>query len=109
MNRRPPRSTLFPYTTLFRSCDRIIGDEETPRALRTRSGLVMMEEQLAKGGTITRQEMQDLLFSDRQYAGELTRGDVVAMCKAFPGGYAPSEKGPVAVGNACDEIGRAHV
>src|SRR3989454_11030013 len=23
MIRRPPRSTLFPYTTLFRSCDRI--------------------------------------------------------------------------------------
>src|SRR5574340_502831 len=26
MIRRPPRSTLFPYTTLFRSC---IGNEET--------------------------------------------------------------------------------
>src|SRR3989442_7485454 len=24
MIRRPPRSTLFPYTTLFRSCDAII-------------------------------------------------------------------------------------
>src|SRR3712207_8148273 len=24
MIRRPPRSTLFPYTTLFRSCDKII-------------------------------------------------------------------------------------
>src|SRR5437762_10437434 len=23
MIRRPPRSTLFPYTTLFRSCDRL--------------------------------------------------------------------------------------
>src|SRR2546429_6505370 len=23
MIRRPPRSTLFPYTTLFRSCDRV--------------------------------------------------------------------------------------
>ncbi|MCU1672662.1 MAG: hypothetical protein JWN77_775 [Frankiales bacterium] len=85
---------------------KIIGDEGTPRALRTRSGLVMMEEQLAKGGTITRQEMQDLLFSDRQHAAELTRDDVVAMCKAFPGGYAPSEKGPVAVGNACDVLAK---
>src|SRR5436309_7610106 len=26
MIRRPPRSTLFPYTTLFRSDDRVIGD-----------------------------------------------------------------------------------
>src|SRR5882757_2507159 len=29
MIRRPPRSTLFPYTTLFRSCDRV----RPPRAL----------------------------------------------------------------------------
>src|SRR2546422_1684510 len=26
MIRRPPRSTLFPYTTLFRSHDRLIGE-----------------------------------------------------------------------------------
>src|SRR2546429_4534533 len=26
MIRRPPRSTLFPYTTLFRSVDRVVGD-----------------------------------------------------------------------------------
>src|SRR3712207_8861856 len=31
MIRRPPRSTLFPYTTLFRSEDRIRGGRE-PRA-----------------------------------------------------------------------------
>src|SRR4051812_50163579 len=32
MIRRPPRSTLFPYTTLFRSpC---VGDEAAPRARR---------------------------------------------------------------------------
>jgi acyl-homoserine-lactone acylase len=83
--------------------DKIIGDEGTPRTLRTRSGLVMMEEQLKKGG-MTRQDMQDLLFSDRQYAGELTRDDVVEMCRAFPGGYAPSEQGPVEVGKACDVL-----
>src|SRR2546426_4643735 len=27
MIRRPPRSTLFPYTTLFRSCARLQGDD----------------------------------------------------------------------------------
>src|SRR5207244_11985924 len=31
--RRPPRSTLFPYTTLFRSCDR-----RTHRPARRRAG-----------------------------------------------------------------------
>src|SRR3712207_8954912 len=33
MIRRPPRSTLFPYTTLFRS-----GDDARARAARTRAG-----------------------------------------------------------------------
>src|SRR3712207_7788800 len=32
MIRRPPRSTLFPYTTLFRSVDRILGDAAGERA-----------------------------------------------------------------------------
>jgi len=85
---------------------RIIGDEGTTRALRTRSGLVMVEEKLKGGGTITRQEMQDLLYDDRQHAAELTRNDVVAMCKGFPGGFAPSEKGPVAVGKSCDVLAK---
>src|SRR2546425_11480528 len=34
MIRRPPRSTLFPYTTLFRSGDRRIRTEPDPRAVR---------------------------------------------------------------------------
>src|SRR5215216_7723965 len=36
MIRRPPRSTLFPYTTLFRSCDRAAhtADPDPPRADR---------------------------------------------------------------------------
>src|SRR3712207_1819985 len=28
MIRRPPRSTLFPYTTLFRSCDILVGTRQ---------------------------------------------------------------------------------
>src|SRR5689334_24358374 len=32
MMRRPPRSTLFPYTTLFRSCDRAGGRGADRRA-----------------------------------------------------------------------------
>src|SRR2546422_7137516 len=31
MIRRPPRSTLFPYTTLFRS--RLVGDHDAPQPL----------------------------------------------------------------------------
>src|SRR3712207_7212730 len=33
MIRRPPRSTLFPYTTLFRSCLALIGDADGGEAL----------------------------------------------------------------------------
>src|SRR5690242_21543059 len=32
MIRRPPRSTLFPYTTLFRSVDRVEGQRRLARA-----------------------------------------------------------------------------
>jgi acyl-homoserine-lactone acylase len=83
---------------------RIIGDEKTARTLRTRAGLVMVEEGLAEGGRFTRQELQDMLFSSRQHAAEVTADDVVAMCRAFPGGIAPSSSGPVAVGGSCDVL-----
>src|SRR5689334_23545483 len=36
MIRRPPRSTLFPYTTLFRSPDRVLEDLHPVRALHER-------------------------------------------------------------------------
>jgi acyl-homoserine-lactone acylase len=88
---------------------RIIGDERTARSLRTRIGLLMTQartdgsDHLGPPG-FTRQDMQNMVFSDRQYGGELTRDDAVAMCRSFPGGNAPSSNGPVPVGNACDVL-----
>ncbi|MGZ6826783.1 MAG: penicillin acylase family protein, partial [Mycobacteriales bacterium] len=82
---------------------RIIGEERSERTTRTRSGLTMVAQQLAKG-RFTRQALQDLLFSDRQYSWEITKPDVLAMCTGFPGGFAPSASGPVAVGKACDVL-----
>jgi acyl-homoserine-lactone acylase len=47
--------------------------------------------------------MQNMVFSDIQYGGELVRSDLVSMCRSFPGGMAPTSSGsPVAVGNACN-------
>src|SRR5438477_9394331 len=57
MIRRPPRSTLFPYTTLFRSCDqllhflaryhhqigKLIDDDDDVRKLLQRLGLGRVE------------------------------------------------------------------
>src|SRR3712207_8410430 len=37
MIRRPPRSTLFPYTTLFRSPDARAGQRATPHGAATRA------------------------------------------------------------------------
>ncbi len=87
----------------------IIGDEGTARTLRTRIGLVMTKTRIdgtdgKAGKGFTRQDLQDLVFSDRSYAGEMGRDDVVAMCRSFPGGQAPSSSGPVDVGNACDVL-----
>jgi acyl-homoserine-lactone acylase len=82
---------------------RIIGDENTERSLRTRIGLIMTQQQVDNGG-FTLQDMQNEVFGDRQYGGELVRDEAVNMCRAFPGGMAPSSKGSVAVGEACNVL-----
>lgn len=91
---------------------RIIGDEGAARGLRTRIGLIMTQgradgsDRRGRPG-FTRQDMQDMVFSDRQYAGELTRDALVGMCRSFSGGQAPTSSGaPVPVGSACDVLAR---
>jgi acyl-homoserine-lactone acylase len=59
---------------------RIVGDEETERTLRTRIGLKMTQE-IIDGGGFTRKKMQDMVFNNRQFAGELTRDQLVEMCR----------------------------
>src|SRR2546430_5704330 len=54
MIRRPPRSTLFPYTTLFRSKVRYPGTEITPAAFEAQ-----MKELKDRGITVI--GLQDLL------------------------------------------------
>ncbi|MFL5910223.1 MAG: penicillin acylase family protein [Gaiellaceae bacterium] len=86
---------------------RIIGDENTPRSLRTRIGLIMTQARVDGSDHLgppgfTRQDMQNMVFSDRQYGGELVRDDLVSMCRGFSGGVAPSSSGPVQLDNACD-------
>src|SRR5689334_24315183 len=49
MIRRPPRSTLFPYTTLFRSRMRRI-DAENPQLLREKRQFLKREHQSAVVG-----------------------------------------------------------
>jgi acyl-homoserine-lactone acylase len=63
--------------------DRIIGDERTERTLRTRSGLRIVADRLARG-RFTLRALQDAVFDNRQYAGELMRDDLVAFCRTRP-------------------------
>lgn len=86
---------------------RIIGDEGTARTLRTRIGLIMTQARVDGSDGLgpagfTVDDMQRMVFSDRQYAGELTRDALVKMCRSFPGGLAPATSGAVPVGDACD-------
>jgi acyl-homoserine-lactone acylase len=60
--------------------DRILGTERTTRSLRTRSGLVAVQDQLSRG-RFTRKSMQELVFANRNHAGELAAEDTVAMCR----------------------------
>jgi acyl-homoserine-lactone acylase len=80
---------------------RIIGDEGTERSLRTRSGLVMVDERVGHGRRFDLGDLQKLAFSNRQHAGELVRDDLVGLCRSLPGGLALSSSGPVDVSEAC--------
>ena len=53
MIRRPPRSTLFPYTTLFRSVDHSPGDQlGDDHKFYTAKGLASAKSHLHKGGVL---------------------------------------------------------
>src|SRR4051794_36327425 len=85
---------------------RIIGDERTPRPLRTRLGLRMVQQRFdgtdgLPGDRFTRQDLQDDVFNDRQYAGEIWRDQLVQLCTTAPGGYLLGSSGPVDVSGAC--------
>jgi acyl-homoserine-lactone acylase len=83
---------------------RIIGTEGTQRSLRTRVGLVMTADNAKAGFTL--QRMQDEVFSNEQYAGMITRDDLVSMCKTYAiAGYLPTSSGqPVPIGTACSVL-----
>src|SRR3712207_9326851 len=48
MIRRPPRSTLFPYTTLFRSADARVEDDRNAGALADEAQVVRVQQPHAR-------------------------------------------------------------
>jgi acyl-homoserine-lactone acylase len=53
------------------------------------------------GNRFDRQSVQDAVFNDRQYAGELWRDSLVQLCNTAPAGYLLGSTGPVDVSAAC--------
>src|SRR3712207_2953102 len=99
MIRRPPRSTLFPYTTLFRS--HLVGlvDEDRPTPLERRHHVLVVDDLLADvdRGAV---DLQGALDSDHRpvHAGAVTPGigqqDTSALISHGP----MVEKGPLPPG-----------
>ena len=86
---------------------RIIGDERTARTLRTRIGLKMLIERFGDGPDapatepLDRADVQEIVFNNRQQAGELWRDDLVRLCRNALGGFLLGSSGPVNVSQAC--------
>jgi len=59
----------------------------TERKARTRDAFTEIGEQLGKG-RFTRQSLQDLMFSNRDYIAEQTVADTVRMCRSMSGDVA---------------------
>lgn len=70
-----------------------IGTEQTPRSLRTRAGLVFLNERLEQDGKLRPDAIQELLFSHRHFGAELLLDDVLVICE-----------GDQALAAACDVL-----
>jgi acyl-homoserine-lactone acylase len=58
----------------------IVGPERTERTLRTRAGLTLVQEQLENDGKLSPPEIQQMLYSHRNYGAELLLDDVLSVC-----------------------------
>jgi len=60
----------------------IIGAERTARSLRTRAGLAFIAEATANGKKVSADQLQAMLYSQRNFGAELLLDDVLALCAA---------------------------
>lgn len=58
----------------------IIGPERTARTLRTRAGLVFVQEKLADKKKLGPADLQEIIYSQRNYGAEILLDDVLALC-----------------------------
>ena len=57
-----------------------IGPEKTARRLRTRAGLVFLNERLEQGGNLKADDLQSILLNHRHFGAELLLDDVLGIC-----------------------------
>ena len=62
----------------------IIGEERTALSLRTRAGFNFIREHLEIDGSISPEELQDMLYSQRNYAAESLLDDLLSLCRNAP-------------------------
>src|SRR3712207_8410310 len=77
MIRRPPRSTLFPYTTLFRSWHLLAGDESALPAIGATLGRLPagVPARVVVEGASAEEQLHDLVVRDEVELVWLPRGD----------------------------------
>src|SRR2546428_13894972 len=87
MIRRPPRSTLFPYTTLFRSVFVTRNGDRDTRGALAAGGLPLLYEdgRYAAYGPCRPPGPHSLAPSPRRGAGERRRGEWPGVCAAALG------------------------
>jgi acyl-homoserine-lactone acylase len=107
-----PGHPLTGYPRIFGDTGQRWGTEyvDTQYDLRTRSALTMVMRRIA--GTdglgpagFTFADMKNLMYSDIQYGATLVKSQLVAMCRAFPRGLAPTMGGgTIPVGDSCNVL-----
>jgi acyl-homoserine-lactone acylase len=107
-----PEHPLTGYPRIFGDTGKRWGAEPIDQVydLRTRSALTMVigridgtDGQGPPGFTFA--DMKNLFYSDIQYGATLVKSQVVAMCRSFPGGRAPTGGGKtIQVGDSCNVL-----
>jgi acyl-homoserine-lactone acylase len=111
-----PRHPLTGYPRIFGDTGKRWGAEfiDQQYDLRTRSALTMVMRRIAGTGGLgpagfTLADLKDLMYSDIQYGATLVKSQLVAMCRSFPHGLAPtSGGGTIPVGDSCDVLAAWH-
>src|SRR2546427_9911170 len=67
MIRRPPRSTLFPYTTLFRSKSELSSDRAGLLACQDATASLRVNLKFAGGGDMTQMDLNAFLAQAKEY------------------------------------------